>query len=541
MKKRKAILSGLLAGIMVLGMAACGKAPETVPEKVEEPAPIVGEAEPAPAVEADAPAPVVLNLKGGSLGYPNPFRHSGKGQGTIKMWLLYDALMEKDEKGLVPWLATDYTLSDDSLTYTFTLRQGVKWSDGTDLTVDDVLFSYDYYRSNECVVSNLVVDGEYMITDSCDNGDGTFSLTVNSVYATNLEYLTRVPILPKHIWEGIEDPFNYAGEGDCIGSGPFVLTSCDEEKGEYQFVANPLFWGSNPVGQINYIAVSDDVLAFDHGEIDYLNAPWDLYEKYENLEGCKAVSNQPFLGYNMVFNLRDCAPLQDMTVRQAIAYAVNRQQIVDLVFNGHATVASAGYLPQGHSMRNEAIRTYDYEPEKALELLGGKELELTMKAGDSQELLDICELIKLDLARVGITLNVVSCDGATLKDAYSKGEYDIYMSYGGGWGADADRLHSMYAGWDPETKEAVYSNCVLGYYNEELYQLAQEQQRCVDLEARTALIGRMQEIIAEEVPTLPVLNCYDMLVYRPEKYDGWRFIYDYNYSDGVKLSFADAE
>lgn len=538
----KRVITFLLAAVMLLSLAACGDSP-AAPTEAQTPAttaPATPEAPETTAPEVQA-EPLVITLKGGSLGYPNPFKHSGKGQGTIKMWHLYDALLEKDENGLIPWLATDYKAAPDGLSYTFTLREGVKWSDGQDLTIDDIIFTYNYYINNEPVVSNLYVDGEYIVSGVTDNGDGTFTIGVNDVLATNLEYISRVPIIPKHIWENIDDPFNYIGEGDCVGSGPYILTSIDEEKGEYHFEPNEYFWGKRCIDEVKYIAVSDDVLAFDNNEIDYLNAPWDLYEKYENMEGCKASRNLPFLGFTLVYNMEANEAFQDVNLRQAMAYAINRQQMVDIVFNGHGVVASAGYLPEGHAMRNENIKTYEYDVEKAKELLGGKTYSLTIKCGDSSEILNICELMKMDLAEVGITLEVVSCDNSTLRQAYSSGDYELYLSYGGGWGADADRLHSMYAGWDPETKECVYSSAIRGYYNEELYNLALEQQRTVDREARTQIVYKMQEIIAEEVPCLPLLNCYDMLVTRPEKYDGWRFVYDYNYSDGTKISFAVAE
>lgn len=534
----KKITAFILALIMLLSLTACGSQPAPAANTA---APVQESQTPAESDTAVADEPIILNLQGSSLGYPNPFKHSSKGQGTIKMWELYDALLEKDDKGLVPWLATDYSVSDDGLTYTFTIREGVKWSDGEDLTPADVVFTYNYYRNFDPVVSNLVVDGEYIVTDAVDNGDGTVSVTVSEVLATNLETLAYIPIIPEHIWKDIDDPFNYSGDGDCVGSGPYLLKAIDEEKGEYQMVSNPLFWGKRFIDGINYIAVSDDVLAFDNGEIDYLNAPWDLYEKYANEPGCKASSNLPFLGYNLVFNHLANDNLADVNVRKAIAYAIDRQQIVDMVFNGHGTVASAGYLPEGHPMRNNNVTAYALDLEKATELMAGRSFSVNLKCGDSKEQIDVCELIKMYLAEIGIEVQVISCDSATLKDAKKNGDYDMVMNYGGGWGSDADSLHSMYAGWDPESGKALYSGAVLGYYNEELYELALQQQRTVDLTERTKLIYRMQEIIADEVPSLPILNVYDMLVTRPATYDGWIFRYDYNYSDGVKLSFCAAE
>ena len=537
----KRVFALLFAVIMALGLVACGeKAPATTnTSATTTPTTTVSTSDVPESTAAPVAEPVDIVLEGGKYGYPNPFQHSSKGPGTFKMRLVYDSLIIKDEEGLIPWVATDYSVSSDGLTYTFNIRKGVKWHDGEALTTEDVVFTYEYYKDHLPVSSSLSVNNQYRIAGVVDNGDGSVSISVYEPLATDLAAIAYVPLIPKHIWENVEDPYNYTGEGDCIGSGPYVLSDISIETGEYKFEAFDDYWGKHLINSVTFVSLSDSVLAFDNGEADYLNAPWDLYDKYANDPACKAVENQPFLGWNMMYNMEKNPELADVNVRQAIAYAIDREAILNLVLNGHGYVASAAYLPVGHVMRNENIKTYSYDVEKAKELLGGKTYSFVLSCGDNAETIKICDLIAMYLKDVGIEITVQSMDNSSLSAARKDGNYDIYMSYGGGWGSDPDNLRTIYAGYDPTTGETLSGNAILGYYNEDIFNLAQEQIKCVDVAERTDIIMNLQELIAEEVPCLPIINATDMLVTHPSKYDGWRFKYDHNYSDSCLLSFVD--
>ena len=99
-----------------------------------------------PAAKKDAD--IVLREAGGDFGYPNPFRHQNRGPGFFKMELIYDSLLEKDEKGLIPWLAKEWSVSEDGQTYTFTIVDNVTWHDGKPLTAEDVAFTVKYFEAH---------------------------------------------------------------------------------------------------------------------------------------------------------------------------------------------------------------------------------------------------------------------------------------------------------------------------------------------------------------------------------------------------------
>ncbi len=171
---------------------------------------------------------VVLRLEGGDFGYPNPFRHQNRGPGFFKMELIYDSLLEKDENGLIPWLAKEWEVSEDGKTFTFTLVDGAKWHDGKDLTAEDVAFTVEYFKKHPPVRGGLMLNGEYLIDSVSVDGNKVIIHTVDYTPVA-LEKIGSMRIIPKHIWEKVDDPEKFSGEGDIVGSGPYKLVAYNSE------------------------------------------------------------------------------------------------------------------------------------------------------------------------------------------------------------------------------------------------------------------------------------------------------------------------
>ena len=138
MKNKKLSIIGIFV-LCLLFLVACNKEEEVAKPEEKE---------------------VVLRLEGGDFGYPNPFRHQNRGPGFFKMELIYDSLLEKDENGLIPWLAKEWEVSEDGKTFTFTLVDGAKWHDGKDLTAEDVAFTVEYFKKHPPVRGGLMLNGE---------------------------------------------------------------------------------------------------------------------------------------------------------------------------------------------------------------------------------------------------------------------------------------------------------------------------------------------------------------------------------------------
>ncbi|NLV87508.1 MAG: diguanylate phosphodiesterase, partial [Clostridiales bacterium] len=266
----------MLALSLLLSFSACKDKqteitpePETSPEEVQE--------------EIQTPKePVIISLAGGDYGYPSPYLHYSRGPGSFKMQLVFDSLLERGEKGTIPWLAESYSVSEDGLTYSFKIREGVKWHDGKDMTPEDVKFSFEYQMENPPVsgISTTLGKGDNIIESmSLDGND--FIVKVSQKNAAMLENLGSVRIIPKHIWENIDNPKEFTDEICGIGCGPYKITDYDKEQGAYKFEAFKDYWGQNHlVDEIRFVPVSDGILAFDKGEIDLTGITPDVYEKY---------------------------------------------------------------------------------------------------------------------------------------------------------------------------------------------------------------------------------------------------------------------
>ena len=509
MKNKKLGIIGIFV-LCLLFLVACNKEKEEVAKSEEK--------------------EVVLRLEGGDFGYPNPFRHQNRGPGFFKMELIYDSLLEKDENGLIPWLAKEWEVSEDGKTFTFTLVDGAKWHDGKDLTAEDVAFTVEYFKKHPPVRGGLMLNGEYLMDSVSVDGNKVIIHTVDYTPVA-LEKIGSMRIIPKHIWEKVDDPEKFSGEGDIVGSGPYKLVAYNSEQGSYKMEKNNEFWGLEPAATaIEWIPVSDRVLAFQNGEIDITVIPVDLLKNFENNKEFKIVKNFGLHNYRLYFNFDKVPALQDKDVRQAIAYAIDRKELIDKLERGSGLEGSQGYLPPTHPMYNKNLPAYSYNVEKAKELMKGKTFEVELLVGNSPKEVKMAELIKIRLEEIGISVKVVSIDTKARDSKVRDKDYQMAIMKSGGMGADPDMLREIYSSKSKEVELA-------GYHNEALDELLFQQSIEKNPEKRKELIYKIQEVLAEEIPMLLLYGEIENTVYRPEKYDYWTTRYDHTKLDHPKLSY----
>ncbi len=472
---------------------------------------------------------LVINLSGGDWGYPSPYTHYSRGPGMFKMRLIFDSLLERGEEGLIPWLAKDYDISNDGKVYTFVLNQGVKWHDGKDLTAEDVKFSFEYFIEHTPVVDDLTIGDETFIESIDVVDDYTIKITVKCPNATILSRLGATRIIPKHIWEGIDDPKKFTEKEATVGCGPYILKEYNKEQGAYRFEAFEEYWGPKPkVDSIQFIPVSDNILAFNKGEIDITGITADLLSKYEGDDEYAIMQNPAFWGYKLMFNMDRREELKDKNIRYAIAHSIDVQELIDKVARGAAVPGSSGYLPVDHIWYNQNVRRYDYNIDRARELLKGKDLELNLVISNSEEELRIGELLKISLAKSGIELDVKSVDMKTRDAMVKSGDYELALIGHGGWGGDPDMLRRTYA-----------TGAIPGYSNEEIDKLADLQLMELDEDKRREVVFELQERIGGELPLIPLYNTTGYIVYRPGKYNGWMYMFDHHEVTHSKLSYLE--
>lgn len=520
MKKTKSLLLSLFL-ILMLIIQGCGTNKNNATQK-----------------DGEKSKGTVLKLEGGDWGNPTPYAHYSRGPGAYKMRLIFDSLLERGNKGLIPWLAKEWEFSPDGKEYTFTLQDNVKWHDGKELTAEDVKFSLEYFAKHPPVSDSLNIKGKSFVEKAEVLDKNKIKIYTRKPNATVLDRMADIRIIPKHIWEKVEDPKKFNEQEALIGCGPYKLEEYKKEQGAYKFVAFKDYWGPKPkVDVLEFVPVSDPVLAFDKGEIDIVNITPDILSKYEDNKEFQVKQNPAFWGYRLIFNMKKVPEFKSKELRQAIAYAINKQELIDKVGRGAGKIASAGYLPEDHIWYNKDVKKYDFNIDKAKELLKGKKYSFNLLISNSKPELRISELIKIDLEKIGIDLNIKSIDMKSRDAAVKSGEYEMVLNGHGGWGNDADNLRNIYA----SDKDSKKTTGLPGYSNDKINELSQKQLIEMNEENRKNIIFELQKEIAEEVPQIPLYNTTEYTVYRPTKYDGWRYMFNHHSLTHNKLSYLDVK
>ncbi len=477
-----------------------------------------------------------IRLSGGDYGYPSPYAHYPRGPGGYKRNLIFDSLLEKSEDGLIPWLARDYQVINGGKDYLFTLRDDVVWHDGEPFTAEDVKFSFEYGLEHPLVWSDLSKDDIESVAIINNN---QVLITAVSANCSLLSNIGNQRIIPEHIWKDVDVPKEYNEPAAVVGTGPYILTDYNKEHGTYRFDAFEDFWGPQQnIKTILFVPVSEAILAFEKGEIDLTDVSPDLLERYESNPAYKIVQQPALWGYRLIINMKDVDVLKDKNVRQALVYAIDQQELIEKIERGAAVAGSAGILPPDHVYYNPDVKNYQYNPDKARELLqesGYTSLSFELKVPTQS--VRMAELIKEQFARVGIEITIISADTKTHDSRINKNEYELAITGHGGWGGEPDYLIDRFAGEELTGTPSALG--AVGYNNEQLNSLLIQQKEEFNSENRRKLLYQVQTILAEDVPEIPLYYTSGYSVYRPEKYDGWMFMYDHHSLSHSKLSYLE--
>lgn len=493
----------------------------------------------------------MVRLAGGDWGYPTPYAHYPRGPGVFKMRLIFDSLLEKDEKGYINWLAEKYEIKENGKQYLFTIRDGVKWHDGKPLTAEDVKFSFEY-ACKYPMVSSTISENDIEKVEVV--GDRQVLVTVKKPSAVMLGNLGTSRIIPKHIWEKVDNQKEFLDKEAVIGCGPYMLTDYSKEHGTYRLEAFKDYWGPKQrVKVIEYIPVSEEILAFEQGEIDITGVTPDVLPRFEKDPQYKIVKSPAFWGYRLLFNMGETPVLQEKELRQAFCYAMDKQDMIDKVQRGAGVPGCAGILPPDHIMYNSKAKQYDHDPQKAEELLvklgfdklengvrvnsKGEKLSFDLLVGDEVRL---AEVLKEHLGKVGIEIKVQGVDGKTRDSRVQDNKYQLAITGHGGWGNDADYLRERFSS-EKKAGGSISPNLtrLKGYSNPELNELLEKQFETLDEDKRKELIFKAQELLAEDVLEIPLFYTTGYTVYKPAKYDGWMFMFDHHSLEHSKLSYLE--
>lgn len=496
--------------------------------------------------EAAQPASVEqIRIAGLSrFGYPSPFAWV-RGPGWIMAGMIFDTLVWEDSTGEpIPWLADDWEQSDDGLTWTFTLNEDAAWHDGEPVTAEDVVFTVDYMTTGDGAEdASWAADGLEIIEEATAVDEHTVEFQLERPSAVFLEEVAMsVLIVPEHVWSEISEPGKERGELATMGSGPYQLESIDEASGAVLMTANEDFYRQTPVvRRIEMLPVEDELLALQRGELDAAGTPLEepvpesQLAAFDEQERFARLDQPGSWNRALHFNLDAGFPYDTQQFRQAIAYAIDRQDLVERILGGRGSVGSTGAMAPAHPWTVEDLPTYEHDVEQANAMLDDLGLvdadddgfrELRDGSEWTQDLMSSTrfstqtpELIKEHLREVGIDVEIEVLDQAAADEAAAQGNYTMTMVGYGGLMGDADRMRQKFQCDAPISGHSTLH----GYCNERIDELGAEQLVTTDPEARRGMIAEMQEIVAEELPILSLYVPDNTLFYDQTVFDDWYY------------------
>jgi peptide/nickel transport system substrate-binding protein len=409
---------------------------------------------------------------------------------------LYDKLVDIDENGeIVPMLAKSYNVSDDGKVYTFHLRDGIKFHDGTEFNAEAVKYNLDRYQEEDSVRSTEVEPIESVeVVD-----EYTVRVTLSEPFAPFLAVLTdRAGIMasPKAI-----EANNGRISKDPVGTGPFMFV--ERVRGDHITVEkNPEYWkeGLPKIDKIEYRGIEDENVQYQNlqsGELDLIDSiPFVEFKELQQ-SGDYRVSIESGLGYQGFFLNVTQPPFDNKQLRQAVYRLVDREAIVNAVLRdvgGEAGNSPFSEQSWAYSEESDAYPERSVEEAKALLEEAGEPdgFSFTLKIDPSPTNQQIGQVIQNNLKPAGIDVKLEQEEFGTLLDDSTNGNFQALFL---GWSGRIDPDLNIY---DFTVTNGDFNDS--GYSNPEVDKLLNEARTTSDRDTRKELYGQVMEILHEDVP-----------------------------------------
>lgn len=468
----------------------------------------------------------------GDWGYPNPYGHFPRGPGYVRMSWVFDTLIWKDRNGYIPALAEKWSYDPEALAFTFELHPEAQWHDGLPLTARDVIFTIDYFKKHPY---------PWITVDHIDraeaSGDHKVTIYLAEPYAPFLPDIGgTMPILPKHIWEAVDDPRKYSDPEAFVGSGPYRFRDFNSARGTYLFEAFDDYYQGRPkADRLIYVRSGKSLVSLMTGQVDLANIQPEMVGQLE-AGGMVILTDEAGWNKKLMINHRK-APFGERAFRQALAFAIDRQEIIDKAHRGFGRPASCGLLSADHEMYNPETPGYPNDPAAARELIeslgyrkgadgfyrkDGHPLKVELLASSlsvaGQSVADRDgEIIKRQLEAAGIRVDLVNLEQAAADSRVRMWDFDLAVSGHGGIGGDPRILSEMIS----SEYGAGSVNSARYDENEEVNRLLAAQMTEMDEIKRREIVYRIQEVYAVDLPAISLYYPEAVAAYNPEKGIEW--------------------
>lgn len=521
-----------VAGLMMLSMGACG-----------------GDGGGSPQSDQVIINSVMNSSSQASLNY-NPFSPTALSGvvGALYEPLFFMNNLKDDPTQLEPLMGESYTISDDAKTIDVKIREGEKWSDGEPYTAEDVAYTFNLVDSNASLNTSGFAGTAEVLSDT------EVRITLDKSESVNaLSYLSGTMIVPKHIWENIDDPVTYTNE-DAVGSGPFTVEGGNFSPTAYTFMKNPYYWedGKPEVDGVRYVLITGGTQASQNaltgGDVDWMSAIFPNMDQV--LSGYPDIATVDVPSSQMAFmtcsnaDLGCTGPITDPAVRKAIYYALDRDQINKLALNDQYSELAGSLYPYGQFTKYMSEDVPDSpipgearvdEATKILEDAGytkgddgiyqkdGVKLSIAVAVqSDYSDWINTINVAAQQLKEAGIEIHADQMSSNEWTQAMQQGEFE--MSVYGLWVAGAEPwmfYNQFYAtNSTAPVGESAWPNYAR-YSNQTVDDALNVINGTTDVNVKTKEYEKIQNQVFQDMPYIPILRQSGLTEMWTDKVTGW--------------------
>lgn len=496
MKKR--LTAFLLAALMCTGLCACGSKAESPSQSATAP--------PASSTESANKAANAVTV-GIAQDLDNSLDpHKAVAAGTKEvMFNVFEGLVKPTSNGdLIPAVASNYTVSEDHLTYTFTLREGAKFHNGDAVTAEDVVYSLKRVAA-PTETGVVQVEALSIMADVVAVDEKTVAITLTEPSNEFISYLT-VAILPADYTEQDTKP---------VGTGPFTFASRSAQE---NIILEKFeeYWGQKAyLDQVTFRIIENAeglLMGLQSGAIDICShLTTTQVSQLSDSEFSIAQGNMNLVQAMYLNNA--VAPFDNVLVRQALCHAIDRQMILDLAFDGYGTLIGSSMYPAfGKYFDDTLTNHYAYDVDAAKALLaqagypGGFDMTITVPS-NYQPHMDTAEVVVEQLKAIGVNAVIQPVEWETwVSEAYVGRNFQATLV-----GVDAS---TMTARALLERFTSTYSKNFINYNNAEYDALFAQAQACYDDAEQTALYKAMERNLTENAANVYIQDLADLVAVR---------------------------
>jgi peptide/nickel transport system substrate-binding protein len=442
-----------------------------------------------------------------------------------------------------PWLATSWTYSNGNKTLTFTIRKGVKWSDGKPMSAADVVYSFNLLKKNKALDINAVWS---VLSSVTQKGADQVVMTFKSPATNYFYYIAdQVAIVPQHIWSKIADPVKYP-DTKPVGTGAFTA-SCTAQN--IALTANPHYYiaGEPKLKTVNYPSFTSNDTANTY--LANGQAQWggqfipSIQKFYLDKSSANHYWFPPMANVSLFINLKNPV-LSDPAVRQAMSYAINKQRA--------STIGEYGYEPASNqsgvvtptfsswldsSQAAAYGNNYAYNPAKALAILkadgytkgsdgimakNGKKLSFSIiNNGGFSDWVAAVNTIQASLKAVGIQVTPKNMAAPAYEAALYEGNYQLgYGSETGGPTPYYELRQWLYSANTAAIGQPAGSNFER-YTNSSTDALINSYGQTASTSQQHAIVNKLEAVMLKAVPVIPITESVDWYQYSTANFTGW--------------------